>query len=597
MSNNMRWDLSPLYESFESDKFKSDKELVEKTILEASTWADNNLGTTEDAKEKLEHIISAMQELYSLMMKLGAFTQLTLSTDATNEKALEMMFRLEKIDVSFDEFAKKITRFVGSISDLDEVIASSKKLTEHTFILHEQRLEASHLLSEETESVISKLSVTGSNAWSNMRNMLDGTMEVDIEQDGEIKSLPLPIVRNMAYSSDADERKKAYQAELASYKKVEIPLSHALNAIKGEGNTMCELRGYESLLHKTLEDSRMDKETLDVMLSAMGDFLPEFRRYLKAKAKLLGHESGTLPFYDLFAPVGTGESKKFTYEEAHDFLVETFKGFSPEMSEFIDNAFKDDWIDAESRPGKGGGAFCANLIPIKQSRVLANFDGSFSQVSTLAHELGHAWHGYCLQNEPLLNTSYPMPLAETASIFNESLVADVAKANGSDEERFTLLEAELMEATQVIVDIYSRYLFEAEVIDTRKDHGMNITELKDAMIRAQKASYGDALDEEFMHPYMWACKPHYYYGGLSFYNFPYSFGLLFGKGIFAQYKKQPDGFVAEYKELLRATGSNNIVDCAKRMDVDVRDKAFWVQSLTEIKGDIDEFCALAEKRI
>ncbi len=596
MAEKMRWDLSPLYDSFESDKFVKEKELIEKIILEANTWADNNLSCAEDAKEKLEHIIEVMQKLYYYMMKLGAFTQLTLSTDATNEKALEMMFRLEKIDVSLDDFAKKITRFVGTIEDLDAVIASSKLLKEHEFILKEQKLEASHLLGAEVEPVISKLKLTGGNAWCNLRNMLDGTMEVDIEQDGEMKSLPLPIVRNMAYSPDAEVRKKGYEAELASYKKVEIPLAHALNAIKGESNTMAELRGYESLLHKTLEDSRMDKETLDAMLSAMEDFLPDFRRYLKAKAKLLGHKDA-IPFYDLFAPVGSGDMKKFTYEEAHTFLVDTFKGFSSEMSEFIDTAFKDSWIDAESRPGKGGGAFCANLIPIKQSRVLANFDGSFSQVSTLAHELGHAWHGHCLKDESMLNTSYPMPLAETASIFNESLVADIAKANATDEERFTLLESELMEATQVIVDIYSRYLFESEVVETRKDHGMNINELKDAMIRAQKASYGDALDEEVMHPYMWACKTHYYSPEMAFYNFPYAFGLLFGKGIFAQYKKQPEGFVEEYKALLKATGSNNIVDVAKRMDIDVRDKAFWEQSLTEIKGDIDEFCELVEKKL
>ena len=288
MAENMRWDLSPLYESFKSDKFAADKEKIENTILEANTWADNNLHTPEDAKEKLEHIIAVMKELYALMEKLSAFTQLTLATDATNEEALETMFRLEKIDVSLDEFAKKITRFVGDVEDLDGVIASSALLREHEFILNEQRLEASHLLGADVEPVISKLTLTGSNAWGNMRNMIDGTMEVEIEQDGEIKSLPLPIVRNMAYSPDAEVRKKAYEAELASYKKIEIPLSAALNAIKGEGNTMCELRGYESLLHKTLETSRMDKQTLDAMISAMEDFLPDFRRYLKAKAKLAG---------------------------------------------------------------------------------------------------------------------------------------------------------------------------------------------------------------------------------------------------------------------------------------------------------------------
>ncbi|MCK5129220.1 MAG: M3 family oligoendopeptidase [Clostridiales bacterium] len=595
MTDKMRWDLSQLYTSFTSKEFTNDKELVEKMLLESNVWADNNLTSAEDAKEKLEKIIKVSQDLYSIMTKLFAFTSLTLATNAQDEEALSMMSRLEKIDISSEDLAKKITRFIGKVQHLDKVVASSKLLSEHAFYINEHKQEASHLLAEEVEPVISKLSVTGAKAWTNMRNMMDGVHEVEIEQDGVMKSLPLPIVRNMAYSPDGDVRKKAYEAELESYKNVEVPMSHALNAIKGEANTMCELRGYENLEAKTLEDSRMDKETLDAMLSAMVDFMPEFRRYLKAKAKALGH-TGSLPFYDLFAPMGGDSTKNYTYEQAHSYLVEVFAKFSPEMSAFIDNAFKDSWIDSESRAGKGGGAFCANLFPIKQSRVLSNFDGSFSQVSTLAHELGHAWHGHCLRDKSILNTSYPMPLAETASIFNECFLADIAKQTATDEERFALLESELMEATQVIVDIYSRYLFETEVVNTRLERSMNIQEFKDAMICAQKATYGDGLDEEFLHPYMWACKTHYYERDRAFYNWPYAFGLLFGKGVFAEYRKVGDSFVEDYKALLAATGSANALDVAKRMNIDLHDKAFWNQSLTEIKHDIDEFCILVERR-
>lgn len=595
MSNNMRWDLSPLYSSFESEEFNSDRELVAKMLEEGKVWMDNNLSSTQDAASKLEQIIKLSTDLHTTITKLGAFTQLTLATNAKDEEALGMMFRLEKIEVASEDLQKKVVRFVGEIENLDEVIASSELLKEHAFHLNELKEESTHLLAAEVEPVISKLRITGSNAWSNLRTMIDGTMEVDIEVDGEMKSLPLPIVRNMAYDKDVNVRKKAYEAELEAYKKVELPLSHALNAIKGEANTMCELRGYDSLLDKTLDDSRMDKETLDAMLEAMEDFLPHFRRYLKAKAKVLGHEGG-LPFFDLFAPLGGDSAKKFTYDEAHQYLVDVFGGFSSEMSEFIDTAFNDNWIDAESRPGKGGGAFCANLIPIKQSRVLSNFDGSFSQVTTLAHELGHAWHGHCLKDLSILNTSYPMPLAETASIFNECVVLDAAKDSASDDEMFNLLEADLMEVTQVIVDIYSRYLFEKEVVETRLDHGMSITELKDAMIRAQKASYGDALDENYLHPYMWACKIHYYFADLSFYNFPYAFGLLFAKGVFAQYKKSGSSFINEYKDLLAATGSDTVADVAKRMNIDVCSKDFWVQSLTEIKENVDEFCKIVDEK-
>lgn len=592
MADNMRWDLSALYTSFTSEEFVNDKIITEKLIDETNKWIDENLSTTDDAKNKLEYLIKAASELNEKVTMLSSFTELTLSTNANDEEAQGMMFRLENLNVSAQNLIKRMTIFVGKIDDLDKVIAVSELLKEHSFILHELKEEASHLLSEKEEIIISKLQMTGGNAWSNMRSMIDGTIEVDIEVDGETKSLPLPVVRNMAYDKDVEVRKKAYVAELKSYKKIELPLSHALNAIKGEANTMCELRGYDTLFDKTLADSRMDKKTLNAMFCAMEDFMPDFRRYLKAKAKVLGHKNG-LPFYDLFAPMSGNCAKRYSYDEAHQFLVDAFATFSDEMANFIDNAFKDKWIDAESRAGKGGGAFCANLMPIKQSRVLSNFDGSFSSVSTLAHELGHAWHGHCLKDKPILNTSYPMPLAETASIFNECFIADVAKQRSSDDEKIVLLESELMEATQVIVDIYSRYLFETQVVETRLEKGMSISELKDAMIDAQKKAYGDGLDENFLHPYMWACKPHYYYADLAFYNWPYAFGLLFGKGIFAEYKKVGKEFINDYKELLASTGSANVADVAKRMNIDVRSKEFWVQSLNEIKKNIDIFCDLA----
>ena len=294
MADNMRWDLSALYDSFKSDKFAKDKEQIEKMILEENTWADNNLESTEDAKEKLEHLIGVMQRLYDLMTRLSAYTQLVLSTEATNEEALGMMFRLEKIDVGLDEFAKKITRFVGMVEDLDALITKSKLLSEHDFILHEMQKEASHLLGTEVEPVISKLVITGSNAWGNMRNMIDGTMEVDIEQDGEMKSLPLPIVRNMAYSPDAEVRKKAYEAELASYK-------------KGRDTAITRIERYKRRRKYNLRTARLSSRFCTKLWKSRAwirkRWMQCFRQWkiffpisvviLKAKAKLLGYEGRT----------------------------------------------------------------------------------------------------------------------------------------------------------------------------------------------------------------------------------------------------------------------------------------------------------------
>ena len=319
----------------------------------------------------------------------------------------------------------------------------------------------------------------------------------------------------------------------------------------------------------------------------------EFRRYLRAKAKYLGHADG-LPFYDLFAPVGKA-SKAYTIEEAREVLLREMGKFTPAMAEFMDNAFAQRWIDVYPKEGKSGGAFCAGAHEYDRSLILTNYQGSFSDISTLAHELGHAWHNRCMAGLPFCLTDTPMPLAETASIFNETMLAHQVLKNATEDEQFTLLESSLMESTQTCVDILSRYLFETEVIDTRADHAMTVDELKDCMLRAQDATYGDGLDKNVRHPYMWACKSHYYSSGLNFYNFPYAFGELFGKGVFAQYLKEGEVFVPKYCQLLRSCGSGTIAEVAASVGIDVRQPDFWRASLEVVKEEIDTFCALCEK--
>ena len=370
-------------------------------------------------------------------------------------------------------------------------------------------------------------------------------------------------------------------------------MSYCLNSIKQEARTLARAKHFDSVLDMTLHDSRMDRATLDAMLGAMQEYLPHFRRYLQAKARLLGHENG-LPFYDLFAPVGKAV-RTYTIDEARAKLMEELGKFNPDMAAFVDHAFAKCWIDLYPREGKTGGAFCSGVHYADRSLVMTNFQGSFSDVSTIAHELGHAWHNRCMAGLPYLATDTPMPLAETASIFNETILAHQVLKTAAPEEQLTLLDATLTESTQTIVDILSRYLFETEVIDTRADHAMTVDELKDAMLRAQDATYGDGLDPEKRHPYMWACKSHYYSSGLNFYNFPYAFGELFGKGVFALYLKEGSAFVPAYNQLLRSCGSAPVAEVAASVGIDVRSRDFWRASLEVIKDEIDRFCALCER--
>ena len=580
------WDLSFLYKGFDDPAYLADLARWPEMIREQKALLDSDM---ED-QAKLEALMDSVEAMNELVDRLYSFTSLTLAVDANNSVAQQYEDKLSLIANDSSLVDSALTRYIGGLSNLDEIIAASGKLQPIAFILREMASDARHTIPAEIEPWMLEMRLSGGNAFSQLRDKLDSTHTV--EYRGE--TLPLPAVRGMAYDGDASVRKDAYEAEIASYRKLELPMAYCLNSIKMEARTMAKAKGYASVLDMTLEQNRMDRETLEAMITAIREYLPHFRRYMRAKAKYLGHADG-LPFYDLFAPVGKA-SKAYTIEEARELLLHEMGKFTPEMAAFIDNAFEQRWIDVYPREGKTGGAFCAGAHAYDRSIVMTNYQGSFSDISTIAHELGHAWHNRCLAGLPYVMINTPMPLAETASIFNKTILAHQVLANATEDEQFTLLEASLMESTQTCVDILSRYLFETEVIETRADHAMTVDELKDCMLRAQDATYGDGLAKDVRHPYMWACKSHYYSSGLNFYNFPYAFGELFGKGVFAQYLKEGDAFVPKYCQLLRSCGSDTIANVAASVGIDVRDPAFWRASLEVIRGEIDRFCAICEKQ-
>ena len=286
-------------------------------------------------------------------------------------------------------------------------------------------------------------------------------------------------------------------------------------------------------------------------------------------------------------------SSTFTTEEARDYLVKQFSTFDDQLTDMVKRAFDEAWIDFYPRDGKRGGAFCSSIRKLNQSRILTNFDGMFTDVVTLAHELGHAFHNQCLADHRPLNHGYSMPVAETASTFNECVVMNAAIAGATDrEEKLALIESQLQDATQIICDIYSRYRFETKVFENRESKFMNAQALSGFMLEAQKQSYGDGLDHNCLHPYMWICKSHYY--GPTFYNFPYAFGGLFARGLYAQYEKEGSAFVPKYKKLLHTTTVATAEDTAMVAGIDLTDKEFWRAALQTIADKIDLFCELVE---
>jgi pepF/M3 family oligoendopeptidase len=338
----------------------------------------------------------------------------------------------------------------------------------------------------------------------------------------------------------------------------------------------------------------MKKETLDAMFAAMREAFPKFHAYLRHKARLLGYENG-LPWYEILAPMGKADSKTYTVEEAHAYLVDHFSSFAPDLAEMVDTAFRDEWIDFYPRKGKVGGAFCSNLPFMKESRILTNFSGTFGSITTLAHELGHAYHGKQIEDHRPLNTGYTMPVAETASNFNELIIVNHAIANAEGEEKIRLIETQIQDMTQIIVDIYSRFLFEDEVIRRRKNTFLFADDLEKIMTDAQKEAFGDGLDPAHLHPFMWCCKSHYYRAGLIYYNFPYAFGGLFSRGLYAKYLEEGEAFLPKYRALLKATTVDTVENVAGIAGIDLTEPDFWRKSLATITEAIDLFIAETSK--
>lgn len=591
-----RWDLADLYPDF-GDAWQADSAAFGATSEELMILS----GAMPDHPDRswTAAFLAKVIESHVLFDRLISYCSLILATDVRNVVAAGESERLKR---QYNELQVPLTRYrrslsgtrigadsgVGSADLLEQWCSEDPFLEEHRFVLREMREQASHMMSEQEERLAARLSITGSGAWNQLQERLTATLSVSLPTPDGQQQLPLSAVRNLAQSEDAGLRKAAWEAELAAYPAVSDAAAAALNAIKGEVLLLSEDRGYASPLEETLLKSRMKRETLEALLTAMRESLPDFAAYFRKKAALLGHEGG-LPFYDLFAPIGTSKSQ-ISWTEARNLIRRQFGLFSGELSDFADRIFENRWIDAEPRDGKRGGAFCSGLHPIGQCRILSNFSGSFNDVLTLAHELGHGYHGHVLMSQSWLNADYPMPLAETASIFCEQLVRRAAMRDSTDKgARLFLLEQGLQDAAQVIVDIYSRFLFEADLFVRRGETVLNAGMLCDMMSEAQRQAYGDGLDMKAGHPYMWLNKPHYYSAGNNFYNFPYAFGLLFSIGLVTRFEREGASFSDDFRRLLFATGDHGVEEVAAMAGIDVTSPDYWRSALDQVREEIALF--------
>lgn len=594
-----RWDLSNVYPGLQSPQYSAavvDLQAKIKTLDSLLVRAErldsaSELSTlTSIVNDLIETFNAAMILRNTIEAYLTSFT----STDSFNTEAARKTSELELKAVDLDKLEIRLRTWLGKIApSLPAITMKPGPAHEHAFQLNEAAYLSRYQMSQPEENLAAELNLSGANAWGKFHSTVISQTTADFEIDGKVERLPMPAIINMRNHPDENVRRRGYETENKVWETLREPLAAAMNGIKGTVNTLNHHRNREDAVQSALDANRIDRQTLEALLTAIRESLPMFRRYFQAKARYLGKEK--LAWWDLFAPIGKID-RKYTFTEARALVLENFDKFSPELSGFAQHAFDGGWIDAEMRPGKSGGAFCMGVPAVKESRVMLNFDGQFETVSTLAHELGHAFHDSCQFR--IGRTEWqrrdPMTLAETSSIMCETIITEALSTQAANPaEGLGILDSYLVNASQTVVDIYSRYLFETEVFKRREQAELSADDLCEIMERAQKEAYGDGLDPNYLQKYMWTWKPHYYYPGLSFYNFPYAFGLLFGIGLYAIFQQHGSAFIPDYISLLTSTGMEKAADLTARFGIDIRTPDFWRGSLKIIDQQINRYIALS----
>jgi oligoendopeptidase F len=583
MESLPRWNLESIYSSTESSEFKHDLATIQ---IIADKLRPKLAVSTKPKNKWFISILEDYQNLSDYVETLYTYASVSLTVDTKNEKSLNALNRVEKEVLTYREIhVQFLEALKREEKDILELLESEESLKKYKFVIKELLEETHHTLTFAEESLAADLNRSGTDAFSRLQEAISSNGTTDFE--GEEKSVIQ--LRALAFDKERTVRQKAYEAELSVWKMHEIAFAASLNGVKGTTLTLDKRRKFKSPLERSLIQARINKDVLEALITTLQDSLPLFRRYLNAKAKALNLEK--LAFFDLFAPVGEA-SKKYSYDEGKQFILDNFATFSPKLATFAKSAYDKEWIDSEPRVGKVGGAYCAGFPLRKETRILANYDYSFDGVSTIAHELGHAYHDLITSDLPALLRHYPMTLAETASIFSQFIIFQGALKEASEKEQISLIESFLQDSNQVCVDILSRFYFEKEVFELREEGELSPNQFCLIMEKAQKATYGDALDEKYLHPYMWAVKGHYYSSELSFYNYPYAFGQLFALSLYALSKDNEKEFVKLYDELLLYSGQESAQKVVESVGFDISKKEFWQKGIAVIETYVNQFCQL-----
>jgi oligoendopeptidase F len=586
------WDMTPYFSQLGGADYQTFRETLSSDIraLQQETVALGDL--TANTVQAWVALLQRLEETNARSNHLGSYLGCSGAADSRNE-----FIQSENAALSTDraEFAKVFVTVRAAFRQADKDVftqlVNAPELQAIGYFLERLRTSASWSMTPELEALAADLDVTGLSAWGRLYDQVSGTLEFDLQVPGqETQRLPVSVTRSLLEDPNPTVRKAALVGSNVAWEQTGHVTAACLNAISGTRLSLYKRRGIQHFLEPALFDAGISQATLDAMLGVVTKRGDVAHRYLRRKAQILGRSK--LGFQDLMAPLPFEEQATIPWDAACERVHSAFGSLYPDLSHFVRMAFDQDWIDYSPRPGKRPGGFCSTSSVIKQSRIFMTYNETLGDLSTLAHELGHAFHGWLMRDMRPWSRRYPMTLAETASTFAEQLIIDAVLTNphAAPQERTTVLDSRLQDAAVFLLNIPMRFFFEKAVYEERAKGELSVSRFKELMLDAQRQCYGDCLAEDELDPWFWASKLHFYITGISFYNFPYTFGYLFSLGIFALAKQDGADFLPRYEELLRLTGSDTTERVATRcLGVDLGAPDFWNASIDLIEKYLARF--------
>lgn len=592
-----RWDMTQPFPGPNSPEFVAAFEAARKALAGLAELFDTRgIGRWEPAPLADETVVTAdelidrynaVQDAVSL---LENYLQCLVAADADDTRAQAALSELRQQTVGLPSLMARFTTWIGSLP-VENLIQRSPVAREHAFALRLEQRAAGHLMTPPEEELAAEFAPIGATAWSRLRQDIEARLTIRLTVDGEEQTLPVGEALNLAMHPDRGVRRKASEAADEAWRSVEIPLAAALNGVKGETLALSTRRGWADPLDAALFRNRVDHAILEALLDAVRAAVPDYRRYLRAKGRALGLP--VLAWYDVLAPLASNR-RPWPFKETVDFVGEQFHAYSPKLGALAMQAAAERWIDAGPRPRKESGAFCSH-VGGGRSRILLNYTPTYLWMSALAHELGHAYHN-AVRHEFgrtwLQGGVLPPTLAETASTFRETIVHRAALARATDDERIAILAGVLLSIDLNVFSTAAGFAFEREMFASRRRRELTAGELGELRRASLEVLFGDAVNSDTLSEYFWAALPHPFLPDLSYYNFPYAFGMLFAIGLHAQYEADPEAFRPGFDELLSRTGMADALELARRMGIDLRSPDFWRQGLDAVRADIDQFESL-----